>query len=123
MYEIMVSSQFSGAHALRMYRGKCERMHGHNWKIEVYARGRKLDDTELLLDFKELKAATNQVIEYLDNKVLNEIKPFDKELNPSAENLARYIFEQVSKLINSPQAEVYKVRVFETPTSAATYQK
>ena len=122
LFEVMIERNFSSAHQLRGYRGKCENLHGHNYKIEIYARGRELDKTGLLVDFVELKAAADEVVNYLDHRNINELPPFDEELNPSAENLARYILERVSSRVGDERVQVYKVRCFETPTSVATYQ-
>jgi 6-pyruvoyltetrahydropterin/6-carboxytetrahydropterin synthase len=121
-FEVMIERNFSSAHQLRGYRGKCENLHGHNYKIEIYARGRELDNIGLLVDFGELKTAADEVVRYLDHRNINELPPFDEELNPSAENLARYILERVAAQVGDERVEVYKVRCFETPTSVATYQ-
>jgi 6-pyruvoyltetrahydropterin/6-carboxytetrahydropterin synthase len=121
-YEVMIERNFSSAHQLRGYRGKCENLHGHNYKIEIYARGRELDNIGLLVDFGELKRAAEKIVQYLDHRNINELPPFDKELNPSAENLARYILERVAAEVSDKRVQVYKVRCFETPTSVATYQ-
>jgi 6-pyruvoyltetrahydropterin/6-carboxytetrahydropterin synthase len=121
MFEVMIERNFSSAHQLRGYKGKCENLHGHNYKIEIYARGRELDNIGLLVDFGELKAAADEVVDYLDHRNINELKPFDK-LNPSAENLARYILERVAHRVGDGRVTIYKVRCFETPTSIATYQ-
>ena len=122
MFEVMIERNFSSAHQLRGYQGKCENLHGHNYKIEIYARGRELDNIGLLVDFGELKMAADEVVQYLDHRNINELPPFDVELNPSAENLARYILERVAARVGDDRVEVYKVRCFETPTSIATYQ-
>ncbi|MDT4953089.1 MAG: 6-pyruvoyltetrahydropterin/6-carboxytetrahydropterin synthase [Acidobacteriota bacterium] len=122
MFEVMIERNFSSAHQLRGYQGKCENLHGHNYKIEIYARGRELDNIGLLVDFGELKTAADEVVQYLDHRNINELPPFDVELNPSAENLARYILERVASRVGDERVQVYKVRCFETPTSIATYQ-
>ena len=122
LFEVMIERNFSSAHQLRGYRGKCENLHGHNYRVEIYARGRELDKTGLLVDFVELKAAADEIVNYLDHRNINELPPFDEELNPSAENLARYILERVSSRVGDERVQVYKVRCFETPTSVATYQ-
>jgi 6-pyruvoyltetrahydropterin/6-carboxytetrahydropterin synthase len=122
MFEVMIERNFSSAHQLRGYKGKCENLHGHNYKIEIYARGRELDNIGLLVDFGELKDAAGEVVQYLDHRNINELPPFDVELNPSAENLARYILERVASRVGDARVQVYKVRCFETPTSIATYQ-
>ena len=121
-FEVMIERNFSSAHQLRGYKGKCENLHGHNYKIEIYARGRELDNIGLLVDFGELKEAADEIVQYLDHRNINELSPFDVELNPSAENLARYILERVSASVADERVQVYKVRCFETPTSVATYQ-
>ena len=122
LFEVMIERNFSSAHQLRGYKGKCENLHGHNYKIEIYARGRELDNIGLLVDFVELKAAADEVVQYLDHRNINELPPFDEELNPSAENLARYILERIASRVGDERVSVYKVRCFETPTSVATYQ-
>ncbi len=121
-FEVMIERNFSSAHQLRGYKGKCENLHGHNYKIEIYARGRELDNIGLLVDFGELKTAADEVVQYLDHRNINELPPFDVELNPSAENLARYILERVAARVGDERVKIYKVRCFETPTSVATYQ-
>lgn len=121
-FEVMIERNFSSAHQLRGYKGKCENLHGHNYKIEIYARGRELDNIGLLVDFGELKDAADEVVAYLDHRNINELPPFDEELNPSAENLARYILERVASRVGDERVSIYKVRCFETPTSVATYQ-
>jgi 6-pyruvoyltetrahydropterin/6-carboxytetrahydropterin synthase len=91
MYEVTVESGFSSGHYLRNYRGKCENPHGHNYKVRLTLRGGSLDETGLLLDFKLLKQVMRPVIERIDHQMLNDLEPFI-ELNPSAENLARYFY-------------------------------
>ncbi|HYE74071.1 MAG TPA: 6-carboxytetrahydropterin synthase QueD [Blastocatellia bacterium] len=122
MREVMIEMGFSSAHFLRNYRGKCENLHGHNYRVEVYVRGEHLDEAGMLVDFKDLKSATRRVVDYLDHQNINELPPFDKELNPSAENLAQFFFHEVGNDINNDRVKVYKVRVWETDTCAATYQ-
>src|SRR5215210_6642215 len=121
-FEVMIERNFSSAHQLRGYKGKCENLHGHNYRIEIYARGRELNNIGLLVDFVELKQAADEVVRFLDHKNINELPPFDEELNPSAENLARFILERIASRISDERVEVFKVRCFETPTSVATYQ-
>ena len=122
MYEVMIEEEFSAAHALRGYRGKCENLHGHNWKVEVYVRGERLDGVGMLVDFKDLKAATRRVMQYLDHQNLNELQPFDIEMNPSSEHLAGFILHKVAGEINDERVQVYKVRVWETPSTCAVYE-
>jgi queuosine biosynthesis protein QueD len=121
-YEVMIERSFSSAHQLRGYKGKCENLHGHNYKIEIYARGSELNNIGLLIDFGDLKKAADEIVKYLDHRNLNELPPFDEELNPSAENLARFVLEYVSSRVGDERVQVYKVRCYETPTSIATYQ-
>lgn len=121
-FEVMIERNFSSAHQLRGYKGKCENLHGHNYKIEIYARGSELNNIGLLVDFVELKEAADEVVNLLDHRNINEIPPFDEELNPSAENLARFILERIAGRIGDERVQIYKVRCFETPTSVATYQ-
>ena len=118
----MIERNFSSAHQLRGYKGKCENLHGHNYKVEIYARGRELNNIGLLVDFVELKDAADDLVTYLDHKNLNELEPFVEEQNPSAENVARFVLERLSKRIDDERVKIYKVRCFETPTSVATYQ-
>ena len=121
-FEVMIERNFSSAHQLRGYRGKCENLHGHNYKIEIYARGRELNEIGLLVDFVDLKQAADELVTYLDHKNLNELEPFVKEQNPSAENLARFCLEKLADKLNDDRVEIYKVRCFETPSSVAIYQ-
>ena len=120
-FEVMIERHFSSAHQLRGYKGKCENLHGHNYKIEIYARGRELNNIGLLVDFVELKQAADDLVTYLDHKNLNELEPFVVEQNPSAENVARFVLEKLAAKINDERVQIYKVRCFETPTSVATY--
>jgi len=121
-FEVMIERNFSSAHQLRGYKGKCENLHGHNYKIEIYARGQQLNNIGLLVDFVELKEAADDLVTYLDHQNLNELEPFISEQNPSAENVARFILERLASRLNDDRVQIYKVRCFETPTSVATYQ-
>jgi 6-pyruvoyltetrahydropterin/6-carboxytetrahydropterin synthase len=123
MYEVSVEDTFAAAHNLRGYKGKCENLHGHNYKVRVVVVGKELDSVGMLYDFVQLKQVIQGVIRSLDHKYLNELPPFDK-LNPSAENLARHICEETSRQL--PQASngagIARVTVWETEITAATYQ-
>ena len=121
-FDVMIERNFSSAHQLRGYKGKCENLHGHNYKIEIYARGSELNNVGLLVDFVELKDAADVLVTYLDHKNLNELEPFVEEQNPSAENVARFILERLAAKIDDDRVKIYKVRCFETPASVATYQ-
>jgi 6-pyruvoyltetrahydropterin/6-carboxytetrahydropterin synthase len=96
MFEVTVEAGFSSGHYLRNYRGKCENPHGHNYKVFVTLIGEELDEAGMLLDFKLLKQVMRPTVEYLDHFMINDLKPFDAELNPSAENLAKYFYDQTS---------------------------
>lgn len=124
MYEVSVDETFAAAHNLRNYHGKCEDLHGHNYKVRVVLAGQELDETGLLYDFVHLKGVIREVIGSLDHKYLNELAPFDT-VNPSAENVAKYIYERTSQgLRKTPNsAGISQVTVWETDTSAATYRE
>ncbi len=123
MYEVTVEAGFSSGHYLRNYRGKCENPHGHNYKVEVTLRGESLDQTGLLLDFKDLKQVMRPVIERLDHQMINDLEPFT-ELNPSAENLARYFYDETSRQLAEMTAGRVRVKdctIFETDETSARY--
>jgi 6-pyruvoyltetrahydropterin/6-carboxytetrahydropterin synthase len=121
-YEVMIERNFSSAHQLRGYKGKCENLHGHNYKIEIFAKGEELNNIGLSIVFVDLKRAADDVVKYFDHRNINELPPFDEELNPSAENLARFILEYLNREVSDERVKIYKVRCYETPTSVATYQ-
>ncbi|MBW2261182.1 MAG: 6-carboxytetrahydropterin synthase QueD [Deltaproteobacteria bacterium] len=120
MYEIEVMDHFSSAHRLRDQGSACERMHGHNWFVTVTLRSETLDDIGLVIDFKVVKKDLGEILDVLDHQDLNAIPPFD-EINPSTENLARHIFEQMAQRLAGAAARVHGVRVSEGPNTAATY--
>lgn len=123
MYEVTVEAGFSSGHYLRNYRGKCENPHGHNYKVEVTLRGETLDQTGLLLDFKDLKQVMRPVIERLDHQMINDLEPFT-ELNPSAENLARYFYDETNRQLAEMTAGRVRVKdctIFETDETSARY--
>ena len=123
MFEVTVQAGFSSGHYLRNYRGKCENPHGHNYRVLVTLAGAELDETGLLLDFKVLKTLLRPVVDYLDHQMINDLPPFT-ELNPSAENLARYFYQQTSLQLAELTAGRVRVKdttVFETDTSFARY--
>ena len=123
MYEVSVDETFAAAHNLRNYKGKCEDLHGHNYKVRVTLAGPELDATGLLYDFVHLKQVIQGVIRSLDHKYLNELKPFDV-LNPSAENIARHIYEQTAKQMRETAngAAISSITVWESDVTAATYR-
>lgn len=123
MFENTIIKSFAGAHNLRNYKGKCEQLHGHNWKVEVTIKGSSLvPKTGILLDFTELKRMLNLILERLDHKYLNELPPFLK-INPSSENISRYIFIELKKLIKSRKIKLYKVKIWESDSSFASYSE
>ncbi|HXN71967.1 MAG TPA: 6-carboxytetrahydropterin synthase QueD [Candidatus Acidoferrales bacterium] len=123
MYEVSVDETFAAAHNLRGYKGKCEDLHGHNYKVRVTLAGKEVDSVGLLYDFVHLKQVIQSVIRSLDHKYLNELSPFDV-VNPSAENIAKYIYDQTAKQLNQAPngAGVSSITVWETDVTAATYR-
>jgi 6-pyruvoyltetrahydropterin/6-carboxytetrahydropterin synthase len=122
MFQVSVEESFSAGHALRGYKGKCENPHGHNYKVRLTLEGPALDSVGLLYDFAHLKQIIHQVIQAVDHKFLNDLAPFD-QLNPSAENIARYFYEEASKQMRKQPdgARIASITVWETDTTAATY--
>jgi 6-pyruvoyltetrahydropterin/6-carboxytetrahydropterin synthase len=123
MYEVSVDETFAAAHNLRGYKGKCEDLHGHNYKVRVTLAGKEVDSVGLLYDFVHLKQVIQSVIRSLDHKYLNELSPFDV-LNPSAENIAKYIYDQTARQLHQAPngAGVSSITVWETDVTAATYR-
>ena len=120
MFELMAETTFSAAHQLKGYKGKCEHLHGHNWKIEVHVIAERLNEIDIAMDFQDIKKITNEVIAPLDHSVLNEIFPFT-EKNPSSENIAKWIYDSLIKKIDNENIRVSAVTVWESETSSATY--
>jgi 6-pyruvoyltetrahydropterin/6-carboxytetrahydropterin synthase len=126
MFEVVVETTFAAGHALRGYRGKCENVHGHNYKVQVTIEGERLDSAGLLVDFVEVKRIVKAAIEPLDHRFLNDVPPFDT-LNPSAENMAKYFYERLAEGLGTARLEapvrVAEVRIWETDTSSAVYRR
>jgi 6-pyruvoyltetrahydropterin/6-carboxytetrahydropterin synthase len=120
MYELKVITSFSAAHQLNDFEGACENLHGHNWKIEIYVTSETLNEAGIVIDFRVLKEHVNTVIADLDHKFLNDLEAFKKR-NPSSENIARYVAEQLSVLLDDPEIKVSRVTAWESETSCATY--
>ena len=121
MFEVTIEETFAAGHALRNYRGKCENVHGHNYRAEVTLRGAELDAIGLLVDFVELKKVVHAVLDRMDHQWLNDFPPFDA-LNPSAENMAKYIYDEVSAALRTKEGvRVAAVRLWETDTASAAY--
>ena len=126
MYDIKIEGDFSSAHNLRGYKGKCEELHGHNWRVELVVSSGKLDNIGMVMDFKSLKEKLNNLLEKLDHKYLNNIPYFSaaggsasggKKINPTSENIAKYIYDNLKKKIPG----LYSVTVWESDKACATY--
>ena len=121
MYEIEVKVAFEAAHLIRGYAGKCARLHGHNWEVTAIVRGAELDELGMLIDFKILKSELKKVLDEFDHRFLNELEPFITE-NPTAENLARKVFERLSTAeVFTGTTKLYGIKVCESPNSSVTY--
>jgi 6-pyruvoyltetrahydropterin/6-carboxytetrahydropterin synthase len=116
MYRLRIESQFDAAHKLVGYKGKCSRVHGHTWKVEVFVVGGKLDDIGILVDFETLKEKLEEITERLDHSFLNDLKEIG---NPTSENISRYVFQNLKGLPKTVKLE--KVRVWESPRSWCEY--
>jgi 6-pyruvoyltetrahydropterin/6-carboxytetrahydropterin synthase len=119
-YTLKVVTDFAAAHALRGYRGECSQLHGHNWKVEVEVIASSLDEVGMGIDFKTIKATTKEALSRLDHRHLNEIAPFD-DINPTAENIAAYLFQQLSKNLEGPRTRVGAVTLWETERACVRY--
>ena len=123
MFEVTIEETFAAGHALRNYHGKCENVHGHNYRCQVTIEGAQLDDIGLLVDFVELKRVVHGVLDRMDHQWLNEFPPFDV-LNPSDENMARYIYEQVAEGLKVREGvRIALVKLWETDTAFATFRQ
>jgi 6-pyruvoyltetrahydropterin/6-carboxytetrahydropterin synthase len=123
MYTVRVEDHFAAAHFLSHYHGKCENLHGHNYRVRVWARGERLDDGGMLVDFGVLKQCLGEVVALLDHRNLNDKPEFDND--PSAERIARYIYENLAARLpdfSVDAALLQAVEVYETPTSLARYE-
>lgn len=120
MFHIFIKSHFSAGHHLRDYPGNCERPHGHNWKVEVTVKADSLDNLGMGLDFKALKKEVNKVLDTLDHHDLNEHVDF-QSVNPSSENIAVYIFNNLQNILSTDRYGVHSVTVRETDNSGVTY--
>ncbi|HQI00008.1 MAG TPA: 6-carboxytetrahydropterin synthase QueD [Deltaproteobacteria bacterium] len=119
MFKAKVVDSFSAAHRLREYQGDCERLHGHNYRIEVVVSSPSLDEQGIVMDFRELKKLLKGVLHELDHQYLNDLAPFN-ERNPSAENIAKHLFETLSPLIKEP-VRLFEVTVWENDASCVSY--
>ncbi len=121
MFRAKVLGSFSAAHRLREYRGDCERLHGHNYRVEVSVESADLDATGLVMDFRELKDLLRAALERLDHHYLNELDTFSV-LNPSAENIARYLFDTLRDMVKPPVV-LKDITVWENDTCCVTYTR
>jgi 6-pyruvoyltetrahydropterin/6-carboxytetrahydropterin synthase len=123
MFQVSVEETFSSGHALRGYQGKCENVHGHNYRVQVTLAGPKLDNIGLLVDFTELKSVVRGIIAGLDHQFLNDLDAF-KTVNPSAENLAKYFYEETHRRLKTlpAGAGITEVTIWETDTASAQFR-
>lgn len=121
-YTLKVITDFASAHTLRDYPGACSRMHGHNWKVETEVEAERLDDIGMAIDFKAIKTAAREIGERLDHRYLNELPPFT-EINPTAENIAAYFFDELSGMLNSDHIRVSAVTLWETERACVRFTR
>ena len=121
MFELRVVTGFAAAHRLTMVGEKCENLHGHNWKVEVYVRGRELDEGGVLVDFGVIKAHVRDLMKTLDHKFLNDLEFFQNGTPPSSENIARYVAEGLTARLAMTAVAVSRVTAWESDNAAATY--
>jgi len=120
MYELMVRTKFAAAHQLRDVGGSCEQLHGHTWKVEVFLQGERLEEEGILIDFREVKSIVKKWIDKLDHKYLNDVL---EDINPTTENLAKYLFEKLEKNIDSKRVKLSKIKVWESDDTCVSYEK
>lgn len=120
MYDIFIKTHFAGAHHLRDYPGDCENPHGHNWKVKVTVRATELDKIGMGIDFKVLKQIVKEAIDKLDHRDLNNMAMF-KDVNPSSENIASYLFGELKGPLNHDRYSLYSITILETDTSGLVY--
>lgn len=122
MFEIKVEAEFEAAHRIVNYPGKCDRLHGHNWKVEVRISGNTLDELGMLLDFKTAKTMLKEVVDPMDHRFLNDLEPFSS-INPTAENIAQYIYQRFKQheIFHNASVHLAAVCVWESPRACVTY--
>jgi 6-pyruvoyltetrahydropterin/6-carboxytetrahydropterin synthase len=121
-YQLKVVTEFASAHTLRGYHGACSRMHGHNWKVELDAVATSLDEMGMGVDFKQMKTIAREVGDRLDHRYLNELEPFT-EINPTAENIAAYMYHEISAQLNTDSIKVSALTLWETERACVTYSE
>lgn len=119
-YTLKVVSDFAAAHQLHGYPGECSRLHGHNWKLEVEVQATELDEVGMGIDFKAIKQAARQASDRLDHRHLNELEPFT-DSNPTAENIAAYLYREIAGQLNGPRIRVVAVTLWETERACVRY--
>jgi 6-pyruvoyltetrahydropterin/6-carboxytetrahydropterin synthase len=120
MYELTVEVSFAAAHQLRGYKGNCENIHGHNWRVQINVLAERLNEIDIAMDFRDLKKIAREVVAPLDHVLLNDVFPFT-EKNPSSENIAKWIFDSLKKKINNGVLRVAAVTVWESDNASASY--
>jgi len=120
-YELMIETDFAAAHSLRGYPGDCARLHGHNWRVELYVSCEALDDIGLAVDYKILKRELKAALSDWDHYNLNDVPPFDS-INPSSENVARVLYERMAERLNDDRLHVSRIGIGETCTAKVIYR-
>lgn len=120
MYEVCVTREFSSAHFLRNYEGKCANLHGHNWKVEVCFRSGMVSENGIMIDFLDIGTALDGLLEQLDHGIINNIAPFDT-LNPTSENLACWFYREIALRMPQGSPKPHSVRIWETADAYASY--
>jgi 6-pyruvoyltetrahydropterin/6-carboxytetrahydropterin synthase len=120
MYELSIEVGFAAAHQLRGYKGKCENLHGHNWRVQISVSAERLNELDIAIDFHDLKKIAQEVVAPLDHAFLNDVFPFT-EKNPSSENVAKWIFDSLKKKINNGNLRTAAVTVWESESASASY--
>ncbi|MBW1989969.1 MAG: 6-carboxytetrahydropterin synthase QueD [Deltaproteobacteria bacterium] len=122
VYEVVVQTCFSAAHALRGYQGDCARMHGHNWTVTVHVECERTDEVGIAVDFRTVKAKVQEAVSELDHQTLNELDAFSQK-NPTSENVAEYLYRRVSGALNAEGVRVSRVSVFEAPGAGIIFRE
>jgi 6-pyruvoyltetrahydropterin/6-carboxytetrahydropterin synthase len=122
MYTLTVTTDFSASHIIPGHPGKCARLHGHNWKVEISVQSQVLDELGMAVDFADIKAQAKSVIEEVDHRHLNDIPPFDT-ISPTAENVSAWLYQRLTKLINKKNISVSAVTLWETDRSRVQYSE
>ena len=120
MFKLIVKKEFSSAHILYGHPGDCKRMHGHNWLVEAEVQGNNINEIGMVIDFKDIKNNLKTIVSKLDHQFLNDLEPFMND-NPTAENISKYIYKELSKNINTDNIKVSEIKLWETKNSAVTY--